>query len=347
MKTLLKIGLAAVALSACVTALVVRAGSNTPTLYAVTNLGPGIAFKANNPDDSGTFLVVGATPDPVVGERATVWTVTTAGTLVDVFTYDTLGNSSANDVNDEGLIVGFSVLGAFVDIPGVGVKILPGASHDAVAVSNRGDVVGDVFDPPGSDMVKNALWHVDATGAITGPVVINAGLGATFTPRDINDDGTMAGSLATGTNVESAAIAEFDSNGEVDVENLGVLHPGDAAIGRSINSDATIVGGAFGKTTAAFLWSPTQPNKLTSLGDLGGGNSTALDINNACQVVGSSMTKANVFAGFIWQNGKLTNLNTVLTAPLNDLIDTAWGINDAGHIVGFTQSLNAFVLTPQ
>jgi hypothetical protein len=61
----------------------------------------------------------------------------------------------------------------------------------------------------------------------------------------------------------------------------------------------------------------------------------------------STVNKANVTIGVIWQNGKTTDLNTVLAAPPNDTIEQPFGINNAGHIVGVTKSNNAFVLTPQ
>src|SRR5262245_41553239 len=121
MKTLLKIGVAAVVLLATLGAFVVRAGGKTQTLYAVTNLGPGSAFAASNPDASGTYLVVGSIPDPDVVALATVWTVSADGTVADVFTYDSLPGSEAIDVNDSGLIIGISNVGSWIDIPGVGV----------------------------------------------------------------------------------------------------------------------------------------------------------------------------------------------------------------------------------
>ena len=348
MKTLLKISLAAVVLLASLSAFAVRAGNNTPTLYVVTNLGPGSAFKASNPDSSGTFLVVGSSPDPVNPNGpglATVWTVSVDGTVVDVFTYDTLGHSFAIDVNDHGMIIGSSQFGPFVDVPGVGVKFLPEALQ-VEGLNNEGVVVGFISDPTGPDHVSGAVWYVNATGAITGPVQTNIGPGMTFMPLDINDDGTMSGFILTaGSSNTTAAIAEFDRHGELDVTNLGVLHPGDTgATAWSINRDGLVAG--FSENSngpSIFLWDPSQPNKLTSLGI----GFTAPDINDNAQIVFTSVNKANVDVGVIWQNGKRTDLNTVLAASLNDTIQEAIGINNAGHIVGLLQSRNICVLTPQ
>jgi len=342
MKTLLKIGLAVVVLSACVGALIARAGGTTQTLYAVTNLGAGAAvYKAGNPDSSGTLLVVGSTPDPDVVARATVWTVSTDGTVVDVYVYETLGESVAHDVNDDGMVVGTSVQGPWVDIPGVGVKFLPGAVLVG-GVNNQGVVVGSAGG-------HGAAWRVAATGDITGPVFTDINSGTTFQPVDINDDGTICGSfLDSAAGVEPAAIAEFDHQGQLDVQDLGVLHPGDFQAGASaINANGVVVGTSLGKTSSAFLWTPAQPNKLRALGDLGGGQSSAGDVNDSGQVVGSSSTRAGTQAAFIWQNGKMTDLNSVLAATLNDHIASASGINNTGHIVGNLSSGNACLLTPQ
>jgi probable HAF family extracellular repeat protein len=349
MKTLLKIGLTAFALLASIGILAVRAGNNTPTFYAVTNLGPGGAHKASNPDGTGTFLVVGSTPP---GPVATVWTVTTHGTVVDVFTYDTLlGWSMATDVNDHGMVIGIGFEGPFVDVPGVGLKHLPGGAANATGVNNQGVIAGSVFDA--SNNVIGAVWYVDATGGITGPVLTNTKAGVSFTPYDINDEGTMAGFVVTTSNGDTtAALARFDCNGDLEVQNLGVLHRADtAAFAASIDSDEVAVGDSGvslgSEPNSGFLWTPARPNKLTSLGNLGGGGSFVLDINDDGQVVGQSVTEANVFVGFIWQSGKITDLNNLLKSPLNDTVELASGINNTGHIVGLLQSGNACVLTPQ
>jgi hypothetical protein len=345
MKTLLKVGVVAVALLASFGAFAVRAGNVPVTHYAVTILGPGSAFAASNPDASGTFLVAGSISEPDVGARATVWTVSADGIVVDVFTYDTLPGSEATDVNDDGLVIGISNLGSFIDVPGVGIRFPAG---QVIAVNNHGVVVGLTGDPSGPSGISGAVWVVDATGAISGPVRTTIGAGVAFIPQDINDDGTMAGHVLSvgsdGSSSSFAAIAEFDRNGELGVTNLGALHPGDTgSTATSINNDGLVAGTSSGKTSSAFLFDPSQPNKLASLGS----QFQNPGINDNAQIVFASINKANAVVGVIWQNGKTTDLNTFLTAPLSDSIETAVGINNAGHIVGTMRSGNAFILTPQ
>jgi hypothetical protein len=346
MKTLLKVGVAAGVLAA-LGAFGVRAGGKTQTLYDVTNLGPGSAFAASNPDASGTFLVVGSIPDPDVVALATVWTVSADGTVANVFTYDSLPGSEAIDVNDDGIIIGTSNLGAFVDVPGVGLQFP--ASGALFGVNNHGVVVGLTGDPSGAEGITGGVWIVDSTGAISGPILTTIAQGVAFIPQDVNDEGTMAGYILSvgsdGGFDTFAAIAEFDSSGELDVTNLGTVHPGDTGSeALSINSNGLVAGTSSGKTRSAFLFDPSQPNKLTPLGF---GFQGFSHVNDNAQVVFTSNNKANALVGVIWQNGKTTDLNTVLTAPLNDTIRLTQGINNAGRIVGTMQSGNAYLLTPK
>jgi probable HAF family extracellular repeat protein len=90
---------------------------------------------------------------------------------------------------------------------------------------------------------------------------------------------------------------------------------------------------------------------MTDLGDLPGGGdfSYAQGINNAGQVV--VFSGAATGGAFLWQNGVMTDLNTVSgVAGTGWSLTDATAINDAGQIVGYGSNpqgvTSAFILTP-
>jgi probable HAF family extracellular repeat protein len=74
--------------------------------------------------------------------------------------------------------------------------------------------------------------------------------------------------------------------------------------------------------------------ELTDLGTLGGASSWAGGLNNAGDVVGTSMTDAGEKHAFLYRHGRMQDLGT-----LGGHESAAYAINDSGHIVGQIQGL--------
>ncbi len=85
----------------------------------------------------------------------------------------------------------------------------------------------------------------------------------------------------------------------------------------------------------ATLWSdPSQPG--VSLGTLGG-YSTALGINNSQQIVGVSSlldVDGSTTHAFLWEDGNLIDLNSLIDPTSGWELTSAFEINDSGDIIG-------------
>ncbi|HYV31941.1 MAG TPA: hypothetical protein VEO53_12665 [Candidatus Binatia bacterium] len=101
----------------------------------------------------------------------------------------------------------------------------------------------------------------------------------------------------------------------------------------------------------AFLWTRGS-EKAQDLGVLDGDSfSEAFGINARGQVVGVSFGGSNGSHAFLWENGILRDLNTLVTPGSSDILRSAQDINDAGQITGrvfepSTGKTLTFVATP-
>jgi probable HAF family extracellular repeat protein len=135
---------------------------------------------------------------------------------------------------------------------------------------------------------------------------------------------------------------------------------GTTSIARAINDSDEITGAtdlSNGQSHAFFKAGGTGMNQgFTDLGILSTGNdSIGLAINNAGAVVGRSRTTTQVGSehAFIWQKGwpetGMQDLNSMIPANTGWELKEAWGINNAGQIVGWgylNGQVRGFVLTP-
>jgi probable HAF family extracellular repeat protein len=90
---------------------------------------------------------------------------------------------------------------------------------------------------------------------------------------------------------------------------------------------------------------------ILDLGTLGDEDapSTALDINDQAQVVGTSEAGEGKLRAFLWQEGKMVNLNKLIAPNSGWLLLVASRINNRGEILGrgyFHGYIHAFVLEP-
>ncbi|MCU1263086.1 MAG: hypothetical protein JWO80_5971 [Bryobacterales bacterium] len=184
----------------------------------------------------------------------------------------------------------------------------------------------------------------------------------------INDDSQAVGISGSCANTMIPPIAVgphavlWDKDGSVhDLGNLGgkvntsLLGVGNAAL--SINNQGWVVGASPvpGNTANhAFIW--TRGSGMRDLGTLTGlSSSAAAGINDRGEVVGTSYDASDNFANlnltaFLWRNGKMTDLNTLVPGGSPLFLLFATGINSRGDIVGFgvtsAGDLHAFLATP-
>ncbi len=135
----------------------------------------------------------------------------------------------------------------------------------------------------------------------------------------------------------------------------GKVHALDTFISRSgyvheISNSGSVVGNADipGALNHACCWQNGQPQDL---GDLGGGFGDAFAINDKSQIVGCSYPsgKNPHYHAFRWQNGKMIDLNNLISPSSHWELSLATGINNRGQIIGWGLHNNlsrAYLLTP-
>jgi probable HAF family extracellular repeat protein len=106
----------------------------------------------------------------------------------------------------------------------------------------------------------------------------------------------------------------------------------------SINERGDIVGFANvaaggGFSAHAFLW--TSHDGIRDLGTLpGDSTSQALGINERREIVGTSCDADFNCRAFLWRDGEMTDLNTLIGSDYHDTLITANDINASGRITG-------------
>jgi probable HAF family extracellular repeat protein len=298
------------------------------TIYSVADLGSlggssAVGYKINN---SGT--AAGWAQTASGDQRAFVANSTGFQDLSPAFSSDTF----ANGINASGVIVGTSYVNgqAHGTIWTASGSIDLGAGLFATGINDAGVVIGG-----------NGHAFLLANGAYQDLGVLQPG--GWSSASGINNNGVVVGDASVGSGF----------SGFVWTAGTGMLPLGGLGGGNShatgINNSGAVVGTA---TLAsgyehAFL---SVGAMMTDLGTLGGGSSFAYSINDSGTVVGYSwLTGGPDPHAFVYSNGIMLDLNSLLQKGSGWELTEAYGINNAGQIVGsglFNGQVSAFRLDP-
>jgi probable HAF family extracellular repeat protein len=237
--------------------------------------------------------------------------------------------SSVWDVNDAGTVAGY--VGSWPDVRAatcshneISYLALPADATGsiAVAINELGQVAGQITLSSGAS--EAAIW--DSSGAITRLGLLTGG--SFSSAQDINDNGWVVG-------VASAADSTrgFVWDGSGPIEALSLPSGATSSVAQGINNDNAVAGTAnvmFGPSLAV-VWQDGVPIALPPLAD--GATASAVDINDAGQVVGDCATTAPpwlVRDAVLWDDGAIVDLGS-----LGGSFGLATAINVEGQIAGY------------
>jgi chitinase len=241
-------------------------------------------------------------------------------------------------------------LGSLYYYTGVGSPA-PAGYSSAAAINSKGDAVGVSLGAAGGSITTDTHAALFSGGA-----VIDLGTfgGNNSEALGINDSGVIVGDATIQGGSPSHAFW-YDGT----LHDLGVLPNGNGSSATAINASGTIVGWSTttnGGNAHAVVWAKAGTGNYTiqdlgTLGPLAGNFSQANAINSSGQIVGITATPQNGETAFIYSNGVMTDLNSLLPAGSSVTLHEATAINDSGQILAY--SLNAatnvsttYLLTP-
>lgn len=293
--------------------------------YTLVDLGPNVSPKAIN----NLGVVVGANNTDLYPTTAFNWSINTGFNSIK-------GSISANTINNNGEIAGTTIDGAFIgdrdwsNYGAFGINQIDEVSGQHVG-SNPYQPRSLPYNPA---IYSGNKWEVYDIAKLY-PRGTRQGVYADrYIMNAINANGYTVGyKYRYGLSGYSAILIDTNKpvNDSSDVVFLPVLAAGRAV---DINNNNVVVG----TTTQAFSYDYNAASLSIFPLLVGGLYSSANDINELSQTVGSSQSTDGYHA-VIWDElGNITDLNEMVTSA-NWSLSSATAINDNGDVAG-TGTLN-------
>lgn len=295
--------------------------------------------------------IIGIGTDPLSGEDREEGFILKAGTTTPVWLgapgdeTDQFTETQPRSINDQDVVVGnyqkSEVLpdGQEVTFPratiwqdsgtGTDLGVNPGSASDAFGINDSQQVVGTQSNP--TTITPWLLQGTTVTNlpAPNGDIITEA--------NGINASGVVVGDAAVKPNGHQVATEWV--NGKL--SSLGTLNGGTWAEALAINSSGQAVGAATTPGNPVNLADAVMfvNGKAVNLNAPGAGQgaSQANAINDHGVIVGEDGIDPGLVPlgnGFIYRNGQATELNTLIAPTPNVRLASAFGINNAGDIVG-------------
>jgi probable HAF family extracellular repeat protein len=209
----------------------------------------------------------------------------------------------------------------------------------AAAVNAAGEVVGSAQTTTGKRHA--VLWQANQPRDL--------GLlaqGDYSSARDLNDKSDIVGDANVVPNGQPQAFLWRAGK----MHELPKISGGTYCTAQAINNAGVITGSCdlANGSRHGVVWRNGSIKDLGTLGDEDA-PSTALDINAQVQVVGTSEATSDHLRAFLWEKGKIINLNQLISKQSGWLLLVASRINDKGEILGrgyYHGSIHAFLLEP-
>jgi probable HAF family extracellular repeat protein len=364
-----------------VTAIAALSGDDFSTAYAINASGQIIG--TSDEVNLSAFIPGSGSASGAVSAATGLFISGSTNSIIPALGANARGISFSTPValNDSGEVVGESTdtTGNQAIIYSGGVltnlgAIVGGAVNNASSVNATGEIIGsfrqladsgpaaqsylyngtvNVINPGGN---FTGAFLINNSGVIVGGVTLVGGAhAATLTGTTVHDLGTLPGvTESAGLAVNSAGdVAGWSGNvapsGPTPITKINLTQDNALGVVLGISPGGLSIGeGSEFETGDAFFYNAST-QKMTDLGTLGGGFSAALGINDAGDIVGTSLTAAGDYHAFLDDGSSTVDLNTLLPAQSSWTLIDANGINSAGDIVGFGDldgAFEGFELTP-